>query len=63
MSDFRVNSAPLDKMAAYLADDISKCIFMNEKFVQAPNRRQAIAWTDADPIHWHIYAALGGDEF
>ena len=27
-----------------------------------PNRRQAIIWTNADPIHWHIYAALGGDE-
>ena len=27
-----------------------------------PNRRQAIMWTNADPIHWHIYAALGGDE-
>ena len=29
----------------------------------APNRRQAIIWTNADPIHWIIYAALGGDEF
>ena len=30
----------------------------------APNRRQAIIWTNADPIHWRIYAALGeGDEF
>ena len=28
----------------------------------APIRRQAIFWTIADPIHWHIYAALGGDE-
>ena len=28
----------------------------------APNRRQAIIWTNADPIHWHIYAALRGDE-
>ena len=27
-----------------------------------PNRRQAIIWTNADPIHWRIYAALGGDE-
>ena len=27
-----VNSSPLDKMAADLADDIFKCIFMNEKF-------------------------------
>ena len=28
----------------------------------APNRRQAIIWTNADPIIWRIYAALGGDE-
>ena len=27
-----------------------------------PNRRQAIIWTNADPIHWRIYAALRGDE-
>ena len=26
------------------------------------NRRQAIIWTNAGMIHWHIYAALGGDE-
>ena len=25
-------------------------------------RRQAIIWTNADPIHWRIYAALGGDQ-
>ena len=24
--------------------------------------RQAIIWTNANPIHWCIYAALGGDE-
>ena len=28
----------------------------------ASNRRQAIIWTNADPVHWRIYAALGGDE-
>ena len=28
----------------------------------APYRRQAIIWTSADPVHWRIYAALGGDE-
>ena len=28
----------------------------------APNRRQAITWTNADPVHWRTYAALGGDE-
>ena len=25
------------------------------------NRRQAIIWTKADPIHWRIYATLGAD--
>ena len=25
----------------------------------APNRRQAITWTNADPFHWRMYAALG----
>ena len=24
-------------------------------------RRIAIIWTNATPIHWRIYAALGGD--
>ena len=28
----------------------------------APNRRQAIVWTNAEPNQWHIHAALGGDE-
>ena len=27
-----------------------------------PNRRQAITWTNADPVYRRIYAALGGDE-
>ena len=27
-----------------------------------PNRRQAIIWTNADPIHWRICAAPGGDK-
>ena len=26
------------------------------------NKRQAIKWTNSDPIHWCIYAASGGDE-
>ena len=29
--------------------------------VLAPNRRQAITWTNAYPAHWRIYAALVGD--
>ena len=75
-------------MAAILAHDIFKCIFLNEnerisikiplKFVPrspindkpvlvqvndlALNRRQAITWTNDGPVHWHIYAGLGGDE-
>ena len=24
--------------------------------------RQAITWTNADPVYWRIYAALGGDD-
>ena len=28
----------------------------------APRRRQAITWTNADPVNRRIYAALGGDE-
>ena len=28
----------------------------------APNRHQAFIWTNADPVHWRIYEALGGDE-
>ena len=27
-----------------------------------PNKRQAIIWSNADPIHWPIYAALDRDE-
>ena len=30
---------------------------------QALVRRQAIIWTNADPIACRIYAALGGDKF
>ena len=28
----------------------------------ASKRRHAIIWTNITPIHWHIYAAQGGDE-
>ena len=27
-----------------------------------PIRRQAITWSNTDPVHWHICAALGEDE-
>ena len=60
----------------HLADDIFRCIFANEKFCilikislkfvpngLAPNRRQTIIWTNADPVsvHWRICVAVGGD--
>ena len=32
---------------------------MDNKLV---NRRQTIVCTNADPVPWRIYAALGGDE-
>ena len=60
-------------MVAILADDIFKCIFLNENDKiptsigsgngLAPNKRQAITWTNDYRVHWRIYAALGGDEF
>ena len=28
----------------------------------APNRRQAIIWTNDDPVKWRIYASLGLNE-
>ena len=28
----------------------------------APNRRQAITWTNVKPVHWRMYAALRGDK-
>ena len=35
---------------------------MKKKNGLAPNRRQGIIWANADSIHWHVYATLGGDE-
>ena len=36
--------------------------FLSHVTLGHPNRRQAIIWTNADPVHWRIYAALGRDE-
>ena len=27
----------------------------------APTRRQTVIWTNADPVHWRMYAVLGED--
>ena len=60
-------------MAAILADDKLKCIFSNFQFVPGVQLTiiqhwfrwwlgvewgQAIIWTNADPVHWRIYAAI-----
>ena len=84
----QINQYPPGQNVRLLADDIYRCIIVNEKFCilikislkffslgpnwqqpstgldngLAPNRRQAIIWTNVGPIHWRIYAALGGDE-
>ena len=61
----KLMSSPPEQNGRHFADDIFKCIFMNEKFCisidkkvsigsgngLAPNRRQAITWTNADPVH------------
>ena len=31
--------------------------------VMALRQTAAISWTNDDPVHWHIYAALVGDEW
>ena len=66
----------------FLNDSIRIAIKISQKFVSvgsdwqevsigsgnglAPNRQQAITWTNADPVHWciyiYIYVGLGGDE-
>ena len=65
---FSFNSSPPGQNGHHFADNVFRCIFVNETFCImikiAPNRRQAIIWTNADPVHWRIdlYAALGWDE-
>ena len=73
-----IKSSPPSQNGRHFADDIFKCIFMNGKFCfsipislkfvpkgSIDNKSalvQAITWTNADPVHGCIYAALGGDE-
>ena len=73
-----VNSSSPGQNGCHFADDIFKRIFLIKRFTfwlkfhrsffigsdngMAPTRRQAIIWTNAGPIQWRIYAALGGDE-
>ena len=70
------NSSSPGQNGCDFADDILKCIFMNEKFctlirislklISINNKQllvQVMAWRrgNADPVHCRIYAALGGD--
>ena len=41
-------------------DNNTACIDLDNGL--APNRRKAIIWTNADPVHWRIYSALGRDD-
>ena len=41
---------------------ISNRVSIGSDYGLAPHRRQAIIWTNADPIHWLICAAQGGGE-
>ena len=66
-------SYPPGRNGRHFQDDF-KCIFVNEnvciwikislKFVpKGPiDNNQAIFWTNADPNHWHIFAALWEEE-
>ena len=49
-------------MATILVDDIFKCIFFTEICSQESSIVQVITLTNADLVHWCIYAALVGDE-
>ena len=67
---------PLDKMAAISQTIFSDAFSWMKSFVfwlksdwnlynwqwLALNRRQAIIWSNVDPVHWGMYAALGRDE-
>ena len=72
-----VHSAPLGKMATISQPMIwNAFLYFDQNFTQIcsyvsnwqypsiglDNGFQAIIWTNADPIHWDICAALGGDE-
>ena len=71
-SEHGVNSSPPGQNGRHFADYIFECISVMKSFVfwlkfhrnlflrvQFPIRHQAIIWTNADPIHWRIYMALG----
>ena len=66
-----LNSSPLDKMAAILQMVFSDAFSWMKGFVFDRNfikvcflgpSWQAIILTNVYPVHWRIYAALGGDE-
>ena len=55
-----VNSSRPGQHGCHFADDVFRCIFREWEVLHFDSR--AITWTKANPIPWHIYAALGGDE-
>ena len=57
-----VPRSPIDNMPALAQESNWQYASIGSGNGLAPNRRQAITWPNADPVHWHMYAALGGDE-
>ena len=47
-----------DKITIQVALKCIPRIPIDNKPALAPNRRQAITWTNVDPVHWRVYAAL-----
>ena len=69
------NSSPPGQNGHHFTDNIFQWIFLNKDVrisiqlhsmgsgnALSPVQCQAITLTNAVPVHWGIYAALGGDE-
>ena len=57
MAWHRIGDKPLSEpMLTQFTD-----VYMRHQGEMSPIQHQAIVYTNADPIHWRIYAALGGD--
>ena len=70
LSHWRLNTLRSRQDGRHFPDDIFRCIFLNENEIYsiknnnglAPNRRQAIHWTNDDPVQRRIYVSFGLNE-
>ena len=53
-----IPNGPISNTQAFVQIMVCRLVLDNGL---APNRRQPIIWTNADPIHWRVYAALEED--